>query len=65
MASFLIVIKGLKFCYRCGVDPVLLMTPDYDETLRLATKPYHVFKYADRPVLQFQCQVCQSKDYKC
>uniref|UniRef100_A0A0R3RM22 VWFA domain-containing protein n=1 Tax=Elaeophora elaphi TaxID=1147741 RepID=A0A0R3RM22_9BILA len=34
----------------CGVDTVLLMTPDYDETLRLATKPYHVFKYADRPI---------------
>ncbi|KAM3723953.1 Cuticlin-6 [Dirofilaria immitis] len=41
----------------CGVDAILLMTPDYDKTLRLATKPYHVFKYADRPVLQFQCQI--------
>uniref|UniRef100_F1LDS1 Cuticlin-1 n=1 Tax=Ascaris suum TaxID=6253 RepID=F1LDS1_ASCSU len=41
----------------CGLDAVLLSTPDYDSSLRLATKPYHVFKYADRPVLQFQCQV--------
>uniref|UniRef100_A0A0N5AFP9 ZP domain-containing protein n=1 Tax=Syphacia muris TaxID=451379 RepID=A0A0N5AFP9_9BILA len=41
----------------CGVDAVLLSTPDYDSSLRLATKPYHVFKYADQPVLQFQCQV--------
>ncbi|VDK46136.1 unnamed protein product [Anisakis simplex] len=41
----------------CGMDAVLLSTPDYDNTLRIATKPYHVFKYADRPVLQFQCQV--------
>ncbi|KAL4002319.1 von Willebrand factor type A domain family protein [Acanthocheilonema viteae] len=51
----------------CGVDNVLLMTPDYDETLRLATKPYHVFKYADRPVLQFQCQItlCLKFDAGC
>lgn len=41
----------------CGVDAVLLSTPDYSPSLRLAYKPYHVFKYADRPVLQFQCQV--------
>ncbi|KAK6101333.1 von Willebrand factor type A domain family protein [Brugia pahangi] len=51
----------------CGVDAVLLMTPEYDETLRLATKPYHVFKYADRPVLQFQCQItlCLKLDAGC
>jgi len=42
----------------CGVDAVLLATPEYEQySLRLATKSYHVFKYADRPVLQFQCQV--------
>ncbi|PIO54942.1 hypothetical protein TELCIR_23683, partial [Teladorsagia circumcincta] len=40
----------------CGLDAVLLSTPEYDSSLRLATKAYHVFKYADRPVLQFQCQ---------
>lgn len=44
------------FC-SCGLDAVLLSTPDYDSSLKLATKAYHVFKYADRPVLQFQCQV--------
>ncbi|VDM91988.1 unnamed protein product [Onchocerca ochengi] len=51
----------------CGIDAVLLMTPDYDETLRLATKSYHVFKYADRPVLQFQCQItlCLKLDAGC
>lgn len=51
----------------CGLDAVLLMTPDYDKTLRLATKPYHVFKYADRPVLQFQCQItlCLKYDGRC
>lgn len=43
--------------FSCGLDAVLLSTPDYDSSLRLATKAYHVFKYADRPVLQFQCQV--------
>ncbi|CAJ0941897.1 unnamed protein product, partial [Mesorhabditis belari] len=41
----------------CGIDAVILETPDYDSSLRLATRPYHVFKYADRPVLQFQCQI--------
>ncbi|GMT21126.1 hypothetical protein PFISCL1PPCAC_12423, partial [Pristionchus fissidentatus] len=41
----------------CGLDPVLLETPEYDDSLRLAAKPYHVFKYADKPVLQFQCQI--------
>ncbi|KAK0414459.1 hypothetical protein QR680_011439 [Steinernema hermaphroditum] len=51
----------------CGLDAVLLSTPDYDGSLRLATKPYHVFKYADRPVLQFQCQVtlCLKYDGGC
>ncbi|CAJ0578611.1 unnamed protein product, partial [Mesorhabditis spiculigera] len=41
----------------CGLDAIILETPDYDSSLRLATRPYHVFKYADRPVLQFQCQI--------
>lgn len=51
----------------CGLDAVLLSTPDYDTSLRLATKPYHVFKYADRPVLQFQCQItlCLKYDGGC
>ncbi|KAI1721509.1 von willebrand factor type A domain-containing protein [Ditylenchus destructor] len=51
----------------CGLDAVLLSTPDYDSSLRLATKAYHVFKYADRPVLQFQCQVtlCLKLDGGC
>lgn len=53
--------------YSCGLDAVLLSTPDYDSSLRLATKAYHVFKYADRPVLQFQCQVtlCLKLDGGC
>ncbi|CAD6190362.1 unnamed protein product [Caenorhabditis auriculariae] len=51
----------------CGLDAVLLSTPDYGPSLRLATKPYHVFKYADRPVLQFQCQItlCLKYDGGC
>ncbi|CAI5445506.1 unnamed protein product [Caenorhabditis angaria] len=51
----------------CGLDAVLLSTPDYNPSLRLATKPYHVFKYADRPVLQFQCQItlCLKYDGGC
>lgn len=46
---------------------MLLSTPDYDSSLRLSTKAYHVFKYADRPVLQFQCQVtlCLKLDGGC
>lgn len=56
-----------QHCFSCGLDAVLLSTPDYDSTLRLATKAYHVFKYADRPVLQFQCQVtlCLKLDGGC
>ncbi|KAK6021713.1 zona pellucida-like domain protein, partial [Ostertagia ostertagi] len=51
----------------CGLDAVLLSTPEYDSSLRLATKAYHVFKYADRPVLQFQCQItlCLKYDGGC
>nr|CAD2165253.1 unnamed protein product [Meloidogyne enterolobii] len=51
----------------CGLDAVLLRTPDYDTSLHLATKEYHVFKYADKPVLQFQCQVtlCLKLDGGC
>uniref|UniRef100_A0AC34GTU8 Uncharacterized protein n=1 Tax=Panagrolaimus sp. ES5 TaxID=591445 RepID=A0AC34GTU8_9BILA len=51
----------------CGLDAVLLSTPEYNTSLRLATKAYHVFKYADRPVLQFQCQVtlCLKLDGGC
>lgn len=51
----------------CGLDAVLLSTPEYDGSLRLATKAYHVFKYADRPVLQFQCQItlCLKYDGGC
>ncbi len=47
---------------------MLLRTPDYDLTsLRLATKDYHVFKYADRAILQFQCQItlCIKYDNGC
>lgn len=56
-----------NFIFSCGLDAVLLSTPDYDTSLRLATKAYHVFKYADRPVLQFQCQVtlCLKLDGGC
>lgn len=52
---------------RCGLDAVLLSTPEYEDSLRLAYKAYHVFKYADRPVLQFQCQVtlCLKYDGGC
>lgn len=53
--------------FSCGLDAVLLSTPDYEDSLRLAHKPYHVFKYADRPVLQFQCQLtlCLKYDGGC
>ncbi|KAJ1347657.1 hypothetical protein KIN20_002780 [Parelaphostrongylus tenuis] len=72
-ASSPISLSPMRACYAedklhgCGLDAVLLSTPDYDESLRLATKAYHVFKYADRPVLQFQCQItlCLKYDGGC
>jgi len=35
----------------------LLGTPVYEANLRVATREYHVFKYADRQITQFQCQI--------
>ncbi|PAV62263.1 hypothetical protein WR25_09367 [Diploscapter pachys] len=51
----------------CGLDFVILRTPEYDSSLRLATIATWVFKYADRPVLQFQCQItlCLKYDNGC
>lgn len=65
LASSIFLVLNKHFS--CGLDAVLLSTPDYDSSLRLATKAYHVFKYADRPVLQFQCQVtlCLKYDGGC
>lgn len=55
------------FYFRCSVDRHLLGTPDYSDTLRLAFKETHVFKFADKPMLQFQCQisVCIKYDNGC
>ena len=41
----------------CGIDFILLDNIEYPTSL-MAQKEVHVFKYADRPILQFQCQVC-------
>uniref|UniRef100_A0A914UKK0 Uncharacterized protein n=1 Tax=Plectus sambesii TaxID=2011161 RepID=A0A914UKK0_9BILA len=51
----------------CGLDVHLMGTPDYEANLRVATREYHVFKYADKPVTQFQCQitVCIKYDGGC
>jgi hypothetical protein len=40
----------------CAVDKYLMNNIEYPTDL-MAVKEVHVFKYADRPVLQFQCQV--------
>lgn len=53
--------------FSCGLDRHLLGTPEYSATLRLAFKETHVFKFADKPMLQFQCQisVCIKYDDGC
>ena len=40
----------------CAADRYLLGNLEYPADL-MAVKEVHVFKYADRPALQFQCQV--------
>jgi len=51
----------------CGLDRHLLGTPEYSDTLRLVFKETHVYKFADKPMLQFQCQisVCIKYDNGC
>ena len=36
----------------CAYDVHLVSTPDYQPNLRLAHKEVHIFKYADRPIVQ-------------
>lgn len=53
----IISLKVVRHHFSCGQDLHLVQTPVYSEDLRVAVRESHVFKYADRAVLEFQCQV--------
>lgn len=42
---------------RCHVDRYIMGDPTYTEALDLAYRESHVFKFADRVAVRFQCQI--------
>uniref|UniRef100_A0AC35G1F5 ZP domain-containing protein n=1 Tax=Panagrolaimus sp. PS1159 TaxID=55785 RepID=A0AC35G1F5_9BILA len=41
----------------CGIDQYVLNTPQYNEDLKLAYQESHVFKFADKTLTRFTCQI--------
>uniref|UniRef100_A0AC34FH58 ZP domain-containing protein n=1 Tax=Panagrolaimus sp. ES5 TaxID=591445 RepID=A0AC34FH58_9BILA len=41
----------------CGIDQYVLNTPQYNDDLKLAYQESHVFKFADKTLTRFTCQI--------
>ncbi len=50
--------------FSCGIDKYLLQTPTYSENVMSAFVEVHVFKFADKANLYFQCQISLCVDIK-
>jgi hypothetical protein len=53
--------------FSCHVDEYIFNDPTYIEALTLAYREAHVFKFADRMAVRFQCQIklCMKEDGGC
>uniref|UniRef100_A0A0N4ZMQ4 ZP domain-containing protein n=1 Tax=Parastrongyloides trichosuri TaxID=131310 RepID=A0A0N4ZMQ4_PARTI len=51
----------------CSLDTSILDTPIYDNNLLTAIRESEVFKFADKPALQFQCKItlCDKRNGSC
>lgn len=49
-------VENIFITFRCSVDKYVLLDLDYTNDL-VAGQEAHVFKFADRPALYFNCQL--------
>lgn len=55
--SFYAYSSHAHLLYRCGVDQYVLRTPVYNSDLTMVQQETHVFKFADKTALVFNCQI--------
>lgn len=54
--SYILYLR-LFFSDSCGVDRYIIQTPNYNEQLNIAYQESHVFKFADKMITRFTCQI--------